>query len=128
MEHFRKLTLGKPVVMGHNTFLSIGKPLFGRVNIIVSRKEDLYIEGASVCDNIDNALFVGHTFNPCVYVIGGGQIYSKTIALATRLEMTEIDGKYEGDIFFPMYKDTGEWMEESRDAREGYAFVTYVPK
>ncbi len=123
MRHFRKLTLGKSVIMGYSTFQSLGKLLPDRLNIILSRKEGLYIPGASVCSDLDSALFVGHTFHPEVCVIGGGELYREALSHATRLEITEIQGRYQGDVFFPSYKNTREWGEVVRQPQEGFAFV-----
>ncbi len=125
MNRFRKLTLDKPIIMGHSTYLSIGKVLPKRTNIILSRKENLCISGASVCNDLSTSILMGHAISNEIYIVGGGEIYRQTIQGATRLEMTEIDGKYEGDTFFPEYKNTEGWREISRDSREGFSFVTY---
>ncbi|MEK6825829.1 MAG: dihydrofolate reductase [Nanoarchaeota archaeon] len=126
MRHFRALTLEKPVIIGHTTFRTIGKLLPDRTNIIISRRDNLRIPGASVCNDCDTALFVGHTFHDEVYVIGGGQVYTDMIRCATRLEMTEIHGRYDGDTTFPPYKGTGEWCEVARNDLKGFSFVTYA--
>lgn len=125
MKRFRSLTLDKPVIMGYSTFLSIGKVLPRRFNFILSRKKGLTISGASVCSDLDTAILAAHALSSEAYIIGGEQIYLQSIDRATRLEMTEIDGRYEGDTFFPNYKDTGEWFRTFNDEREGYRFSTY---
>ncbi len=125
MTHFRSLTLDKPTIMGYSTLKSIGELLPGRTNIILSRKEGQYIPGASVCNDLDSAFYVRHIFNPKICVIEGEQVYREAIKRATRLEMTEIDGKYEGDTYFSEYRDTGIWERTATDSRKGFAFVTY---
>ncbi|MBM3232934.1 dihydrofolate reductase [Candidatus Pacearchaeota archaeon] len=125
MSRFRRLTLDKPVIMGHTTFLSIGKVLPRRVNFVLSRKGGLSVHGANICPDLNTAILAAHALSNEAYIIGGEQIFYQAIGDATRLEMTEIDGRYEGDTFFPRYKDTGKWYKTFNEEREGYRFSTY---
>jgi dihydrofolate reductase len=106
LKHFKALTLGHPVIMGRKTFESIlaslGKPLPGRENIVVTRTPGLEIEGVSIASSMEGALAfcIGE---PVVFVIGGGQIYDAALPLADGLVMTEIRKDFPGDTKFPDY-------------------------
>jgi dihydrofolate reductase len=116
LKHFKALTLGHPVIMGRKTFDSIlatlGKPLPGRENIVVSRQAGLEIEGASIASSIEGALAfcIGE---PVVFVIGGGEIYKAALPLADGLVMTEIRKDFAGDTKFPDY-DRSAFRETQR--------------
>lgn len=116
LRHFKALTLGHPVIMGRKTFDSIlatlGKPLPGRENVVVSRTPGLEIEGASIASSVEGALAfcIGE---PVVFVIGGGEIYRAALCLADGLVMTEIRKDYPGDTKFPEY-DPGAFRETQR--------------
>jgi dihydrofolate reductase len=118
LRHFKALTLGHPVIMGRKTFESIlaslGKPLPGRENVVVSRTPGLEIEGASIASSVEGALAfcIGE---PVVFVIGGGEIYKAALPLADGLVMTEIRKDYAGDTKFPNY-DQSEFRETQRNA------------
>lgn len=132
LQHFKALTLGKPVVMGRLTWLSIGRPLPGRHNIVLSRDPRLVIEGATVVSSPQAALAAAGDVAE-VMIMGGAQIYQQFLPLATRLELTLVDqGVDGGDAFFPDYLD-GSWREltsssHPSDERHscGYRFVTLV--
>jgi len=116
LKHFKELTLGHPVIMGRKTFESIlgtlGKPLPGRENIVVSRRPGLEIEGVSIASSIEGALAfcIGE---PVVFVIGGGEIYKAALSLADGIVMTEIRKDYAGDTKFPEF-DRGAFRESQR--------------
>jgi len=132
LQHFKALTLGKPVVMGRLTWLSIGRPLPGRHNIVLSRDPALTIDGATVVTSPQAALAAAGDVAE-VMIMGGAQIYRQFLPLATRLELTLVDQAVAGgDAFFPDYED-GSWREltstgHSRDERNScdYRFVTLV--
>lgn len=105
---FKKCTLGKPVIMGHQTYLSIGRPLPERINIVVSRNRSLRIANATVVHSIDEALAVVAEYDE-VMVIGGGSIYQACITRASRLYLTFIDLAIDGDTTFPEWG--AEWQE-----------------
>jgi len=97
---FKRSTMGKPVVMGRKTYESIGRPLPGRLNIVISRDSSLSIEGVTTVASIEAALeAVNHVDE--VMIIGGGTIYSSCLPLANKLYLTHIDLSVEGDTQFP---------------------------
>lgn len=127
-KHFKTVTMGKPCIMGRKTFESIlaqlGKPLPGRVNIVVSRKNYQH-DGALTCKDLSEAIEQGvkiETDEICI--IGGAQIYAQALELANKIYLTRVHQSPEGDAFFPALGK--EWKEESRDNREGFSFLTYT--
>lgn len=120
LQHFRAVTLGKPVVMGRKTFLSVGKPLAGRTNIVISRNRDFAAPGVVVAPDIARALAVARgdalrRAAEAVAVIGGAALYTATIETADRLVITRVHLRPEGDTFFPAI-DPVIWQEASRSA------------
>jgi dihydrofolate reductase len=106
LAHFRSITLGKPVVMGRKTFCSIGKPLSGRTNIVVSRDPGFAAAGTVVAASIEAALAVagGDALRRGaseIVIIGGADLYRQTLAAAQRLVITWVDLEPEGDAIFP---------------------------
>ena len=106
MKHFRGLTLGRPVLMGRKTFLSIGKPLPGRETIVLTRDAGFSAEGASVAHSLDEGLEIGQRLAGAsgadsVVVAGGAEIYRQALPLADRLELTIVHAKPGGDALFP---------------------------
>ena len=119
LKHFKATTLGKPVVMGRKTFESIGRPLPGRTNIVITRQDGYQPEGVIVVKNVDAAVEAGRraaleSNAPEIMVIGGAEIYTLMLEHAERLYVTEIHGEFEGDAFFPPF-DLGRWAEASRE-------------
>jgi dihydrofolate reductase len=128
LPRFKQLTIGAPVLMGRKTWQSIGRPLPGRRNIVISRDPAWRAEGAEPAGSLQEALRLAGAV-PRLSVIGGAQIYALALPLATTLELTEIDADLEADTFFPAW-NRAEFRETSRLAHatpEGlpYAFVTY---
>ncbi len=118
LRRFKQLTMGKPVVMGRKTFESIGKPLAGRVNIVISRQPDLAPDGALVATDLDEALALARAHadaGDVAMVIGGGQIYAAAISRADRLYITHVAASPAGDTYFPSI-DPAEWRVISREA------------
>lgn len=105
MKRFKRLTMGKPVVMGRKTFESIGKPLAGRLNVVVTRQPGFRQEGVAVAASLDAALALAMeaagSENGEVIVAGGGEIYAAAIGLADRLYITHVEACPEGDTRFP---------------------------
>ena len=136
MQHFRALTMGKPVVMGRKTYLSIGKPLKGRTTIVVSRDSNFTAPGIVVAPSLDAALTVarGDALRrnaDTIVVAGGAEIYGQAMPLATHLGITHVQQHVDGDAYFPAI-DPNEWHETARSEHEaaaedeaGFAFVTY---
>lgn len=106
LKWFKKKTLGKPIVMGRKTFESIGKPLPGRDNIVISRRADFAPAGVIVARTVEEALQLGREWARAsdadeVCVIGGGEIYAQTLPIADRVYLTRVDAEPEGDVYFP---------------------------
>ncbi|WP_299795905.1 type 3 dihydrofolate reductase [uncultured Shewanella sp.] len=131
LKHFKAMTLGKPIVMGRKTFESIGRPLPGRHNIVVSRQESLNIEGVTCVTSFEAAKEVVGNCEELV-VIGGGQLYSSLLPQADKLYLTQINIDVEGDTYFPQWDD-GTWERESEQTsinEKGleYTFINLVKK
>ncbi|MFH0923941.1 MAG: dihydrofolate reductase [Candidatus Falkowbacteria bacterium] len=119
LKHFKKITSGHPVIMGRKTFESIGSPLPGRANIIITRNEDYVAENCiiahSLKEAIEKAQKTSHTLLPPplegeglggeVFIIGGGQIYKQALPLADKLYLTIVDDEPKADTFFPDYSE-----------------------
>ena len=101
---FKRCTLGKPVVMGRKTYESIGRPLPGRQNIVISRDANLAIEGVTTVTSIEQALEAAGEVDE-VMIIGGGAIYKACLPQADKLYVTYIDAQIEGDTQFPHWGD-----------------------
>ena len=113
--YFKKTTMGHPVIMGNNTFQSIGKPLPGRKNIVLTR-QSLEIEGAEVAHSFEEAI-KSLEGEEEIFVIGGAYVYSEALPLADRLYLTFIEGEFVGDIFFPLI-NWNEWKEIKSEERK----------
>jgi dihydrofolate reductase len=129
LKHFKALTLGKPVLMGRRTYQSIGRPLPGRTNLVLTRALDWSVPGVTVVANLDAAIRMAGTAAELV-VAGGAQVYALALPRATRIYLTRIHAIIEGDTRLPEL-DLHHWHEVSRvlhpvDARHPYAmsFVT----
>ncbi|OIQ24199.1 type 3 dihydrofolate reductase [uncultured Vibrio sp.] len=119
---FKRCTMGKPVVMGRKTYDSIGRPLPGRLNIVISRDETLTIEGVTTVTSIDDAIKVSGEAEE-VMIIGGGAIYSACLPIANKLYVTHIDAEIDGDTQFPLWSDafTESYSEQySADEKNAY--------
>jgi dihydrofolate reductase len=137
LRHFRALTRGKPVVMGRKTFLSIGKPLVERTNIVVSRDPTFAVAGVVVAPNVDVALTIARADalrrnSDAVMVIGGADIYAQVLPCADRLEITKVHAQPDGDAIFPSISSIA-WKEVARVAKPAgpdddasFTILTYV--
>lgn len=135
LKYFKRVTMGKPVLMGRNTFESIGKVLPGRPNIIITRNPDYEAEGISVVTSVEDALdladqLTGHDANAEAMVIGGAQIFAATLPIADRLYLTEVHAVVEGDVFFPEFPPE-RWRlvsreEHAKDERNPYPYSVLV--
>jgi dihydrofolate reductase len=128
LQHFKHLTMGHPVIMGRRTWESLGKPLPGRENIVVSTQRGYEAPGAAVASSLDAALAlcIGE---PVAFVIGGTRLFEAALPLASGLVMTEIKRDYAGDTWFPQY-DRSRWRESQREAHTSsdgtrFDFVLY---
>lgn len=131
LKHFKKMTLGKPVVMGRKTFESIGRPLPERKNIVISRTSSLSIDGVSCVNSFDGALAAAGECDELV-IIGGGQLYQQLLPQADILYLTIIDLEVEGDTFFPQWDEESwalvEEQCESDSSGLSYRFLTLCRK
>jgi len=119
LQYFKAMTLGKPVIMGRKTFESIGKPLPGRDNIVISRQADYEAEGIKLVSSLGQAIELGESINLIngaeeVMIIGGAQIYAESLALADRVYLTRVHRHVEGDAYFPEL-DESQWYEVARE-------------
>ena len=137
LKHFRKLTMNKPLIMGRKTYLSIGKPLDGRDNIVITGNRDFSAKGIITAASAEAALMLARDKAQQrganeIAVIGGGQIYALMLPLAARIYLTEVHARPEGDSFFPRL-DKAQWRETSRERHlagprdsADYSFVVLV--
>lgn len=139
-KHFARTTKGSPVIMGRKTYESIinrnGKPLPGRMHFIITRDETYKVrfpETVKVCTSLSQALAEAQKISSEVFVIGGQSMFEKSINLADKLIITEVDADFpQGDVYFPEYKLA--WQERARmkniDKATGikFDFVTYLKK
>lgn len=135
LRHFKRLTTGKPVIMGRKTFASIGKPLPGRHNIVLTRDGGWTADGVTVVPNLAEAIAAAGLDPRArageIMVVGGAQIYAEAMPIATRIELTRIHIDPDGDTFFPD-PDPTQWREAARAASPAdgdapaHTFLTYV--
>jgi dihydrofolate reductase len=137
LKRFKALTMGKPVLMGRKTYLSIGKPLPGRTNIVVSRNGDFAAPGVVVAGSLDAALAVsrGDALRRGVeeiVVIGGTDIFAQSMAFADRIEITHVHTRPAGDTYFPPI-DAARWREAARSEHPAgpkdeaaFSYATYI--
>ena len=136
LKYFKQTTLGKPVIMGRKTYESIGKPLPGRTNIVITRQEGYQPEGVKVVSSVAAARDLAESV--CLIdgqqeamIMGGAEIYALCLPECDRLYLTEVHADVDGDAYFPEY-DKSQWQEVAREdfAAEGpnpydYSFVVY---
>lgn len=133
LAHFKQVTMGKPIIMGRKTYESIGRPLPGRANIVLTRSQSFHAEGVFTANTLQQALDFA-TGESEVMIIGGSSIYELALPVADRLYMTYVDNSCEGDAWFPEF-DLEQWTivsSEQHTADENnssdYRFVTYERK
>jgi len=125
LKRFKALSLGKPIVMGRRTFDSIGRPLPGRTNIVISRNSGLAIEGIRVVHSLDEALRAAGAV-PEIVVIGGAEIFRQVLPRTSTIHLTRVHARVAGDVLFPEL-DPAQWHESAvehhaADERHQYAF------
>lgn len=128
LAHFKETTLGKPVLMGRRTFVSLGRALPGRTNVVLSRDPSFAAPGAQVARDLDTALALARSA-PEVMVIGGAALYAEALPRAQRIYLTRVRARPEGDVFFPKL-EPGEWREtllaeHAADARHTHAYAVF---
>lgn len=129
LKHFRKVTIGNPVIMGRRTWESIGKALPDRRNIVITRNPEFAAAGAETADSVEAALAMVAGIRD-VMIIGGAAIYKESMRYVTRMYVTEVHADIEGDTYFPNF-DITEWRETRREDHAAdeanpypYSFVT----
>jgi dihydrofolate reductase len=127
LKRFKALTMGHPIIMGRKTFESIGRPLPGRQNIVVTRNADFAAAGCAVVKSPEAALAACDNAEEA-FVIGGAELYRAFLDTADRMILTEIEQVVEGDAYFPEF-ERSQWRETAREPVAGAAlpcfFVTY---
>jgi dihydrofolate reductase len=128
LAHFKRVTLGQPIIMGRKTFDSIGRPLPGRRNIVVTRNRDWHADGVDAVGSLQEAIVLAG--DAPASIIGGAQIFSEALKLADRMIVTHIEREYHCDTFFPAI-DPGKWTAIAREPQHSqaqdldFSFVTY---
>lgn len=124
---FKKITMGHVMIEGRKTYDSIGRPLPGRHTIVVTRDADWAAAGVQVASSVDTAIELAIRDHPesQIFIGGGGEIYRAAWDRLTRLEITEVDLAPVGAVTFPEIT-VDAWQETARDARDGFAFVSYT--
>jgi len=127
LQYFKETTMGKPLIMGRKTFESIGRPLPGRRNIVITRNKEYHHEGIEVASSLEEALKLAGNEKE-IMVIGGEQIFKLALPIADRLYITQIYHEFKGDTYFPEYGD--EWKivsaSEKYETKEGYTYQYLV--
>ena len=124
-QHFKRTTMGCPVIMGRRTYDSIGRPLPRRTNIVVTRQAGWAADGVLVASGIEEALALAEEHEGDAMVIGGAEIYALALPLADSQVLTEVHCSPEGDVRYPDF-DRAEWTETRREPHEGHDFVWWV--
>ena len=133
LKRFKTITLGHPVIMGRNTFISIGRPLPKRKNIIVTRQPENVVEGCIMAKSLPEAISICNTEEE-IFVIGGAQIYQEAINCSSKLYLTRVHHSYQGDTFFPeidMKKWEKIWEQPymtDEDFSYPFSFENYIRK
>jgi dihydrofolate reductase len=130
---FRKTTTGHHIIMGRNTYESIGRPLPNRITVIITRNMDYKAEGCIIVNSIEAALEIAKE-DSSPFIIGGAQIYKEAIKIVDQLDITEVHHQFEADAFFPEI-DLSIWNETKREPfltdeknKYEYSFVSYIRK
>lgn len=136
LKYFKQVTMGKPIIMGRKTFESIGKPLQGRANIVITRNKDWLVEGVKVAHSLEQAYALAEAIGEIdgqseLMIIGGDQIYQSSLSEVDRIYLTKVHANVEGDAWFPEVS-WDQWNEVAREdfSAEGpnpydYSFVVY---
>jgi dihydrofolate reductase len=130
LKRFKSTTSGHHIIMGRNTYESIGKPLPNRTSVIITRNSDYTAEGCIVVNSLEEAIKVAKD-DVSPFIIGGAQIYNQAIEIADKLDITEVHHQFDADVFFPEI-DLKVWQEMSREKfssdeknQYDYSFITY---
>ncbi|PLX47225.1 MAG: hypothetical protein C0613_14715 [Desulfobulbaceae bacterium] len=125
--HFKRTTMGHTLIMGRKTYDSIGRPLPGRTNIVITSQADLAIPGCRMAASLHEAIEIGRTLAKKIFIIGGGDIFRQSMVLADSIYLSVIHRNVEGDVFFPDFSER-EFVKTSCqyiEASEPYTFEIY---
>ena len=126
LKRFKALTMGHPLIFGRKTFESIGRPLPGRTNIIITRNPDFEAPGCIVVPSLEKAIEEAHKIDTEIFIGGGGEIYKQALPLTDKLYLTIVESEAEGNIFFPDWRQdfTKENFREERvDEKTGLKYT-----
>lgn len=129
LKHFKKVTFGKPILMGRKTYESIGKPLPGRCNVVITKESNYQAPGCVVVNSIEQALTATKE-SAEIFVMGGALLYHAMLPLVQRLYMTIIHQSFEGDTFFPAFNQD-DWKEieridNAKDSENPYSYSFFI--
>ena len=113
LKFFKRTTMGCPIIMGRKTFESVGRPLPGRENIIVTRNKDFLFDGCTIVNSLNEAIETTNG-NEQVFIAGGGEIYTEALPLVGIIYLTRVHHEFEGDTYFPDLNEN-EWVEVFRE-------------
>lgn len=122
LAHFKATTMGHVMVMGRKTYESIGRALPGRRTIVITHQQGWHAPSVEVAHSLPEALALAGPAD--VFVIGGSDVYQQAMPFADEMLLTEVEQSPEADAFFPAFS-AEDWRESSREAHDGFAFVTY---
>lgn len=123
LKRFKEITSGHPVIMGQKTFESLGKPLPGRTNIVLTYDKSYQAPGCIVAYSLEEAIKIASKKEKReIFFIGGGQIYAQAIKLADKLYLTLVEGEYDADTFFPGYSEFKKVVFEEKHESDGYKY------
>lgn len=130
LAHFKKTTMGRPIIMGRKTFDSLGRPLPGRVNIIVTRNPSYHVDGAVVANSVNSALDQARAAagdDGEIFILGGAEIYRQVMPSVDRMIITHVHAHCDGDTFFPEF-DPAQWriteqVHHDKDQHNTYAYT-----
>lgn len=124
LKRFRNITFQHPVIMGRKTFESLGKPLTGRTNIVITRDDTCEDKNCIFCHSLEEAVNIAKNLDSKeVFIIGGGQIYSQAIDIVDKLYLTIVEGNFEADTFFPNYSKFNKVVFKKKGQYKGYKFT-----
>lgn len=124
LARFKQLTLGHPVIMGRTTYESIGKPLPGRLNIILTRDKDFKAPGCRIARSLKEAVEKAQSRDSReIFIIGGGNVYQQAIKMADKLYLTIVKGTFSADTFFPEYSDFKKILYKKKSSNDKYKYT-----
>lgn len=113
LKHFRRVTMGRAIIVGRVNYLDIGRPLPGRTTVVLTRDPAWRADGVLVAHDLAEAIALARRHDPEPFIAGGAQVYEQALPLCTRLHLTEIAARHEGDVFFPALP-ADHWRDVSR--------------